>query len=48
MTDVLYVVTVLVAFAALAGFIRLCDRVVGPDEQPAAVFSSRSDDGVDR
>jgi hypothetical protein len=48
MADAFYVVTVLVAFAALVGFIRLCDRVVGSDEQTAAVVSSRSHDGADR
>jgi hypothetical protein len=44
MTDVLYLVTVLVAFAALVGLVRLCDRLVGPDEFTPMTESSAAVD----
>ncbi|MCU0310906.1 MAG: hypothetical protein MUE36_08185 [Acidimicrobiales bacterium] len=43
MADVLYVLTVLVAFAALVGLVRLCDRLVGPDETAAAITGEPTD-----
>ena len=45
MEDLLYLVTVLVAFAALAGFMRLCDRVIGPSEGGAPAHAGRDDEG---
>ena len=32
MTDVLVVVVTLAFFALCAGYVHLCDRVIGPDE----------------
>ena len=48
MTDVLYVVTVVAAFAALFGLVRVCDRLVGPDDDPAVTTSSGDRGGVSR
>jgi hypothetical protein len=42
MADIVYLVTIVIAFAGLAGLLRVCDRVIGPgpagagaDRQPA-------------
>ena len=35
MADVLYVIITVAFFALAAGFVRVCDRIIGPD--PAAV-----------
>jgi K+-transporting ATPase KdpF subunit len=32
MTDVLLLILLVGAFAAFAGYVRICDRVVGPDD----------------
>jgi hypothetical protein len=34
MADVLYVITTVTFFALAAGFVRLCDRIIGPDPTP--------------
>lgn len=31
MTDLLYVVVTVAFFAAAAGFVHVCDRIIGPD-----------------
>jgi hypothetical protein len=33
MTDVVFVVVLIAFFAAFAGFVRLCERVIGPDPE---------------
>jgi hypothetical protein len=42
MSDVLYVLLLLGSFAALAGLVRLCDRIIGGDE---AVTIGQEPDG---
>ncbi len=32
MTDVLLLILLIGAFAGFAGYVRLCDRIVGPDD----------------
>jgi hypothetical protein len=41
MSDVLYVLVLLGSFAALAGLVRLCDRIIGDDE--AVTFGQEPD-----
>ncbi len=31
MTDVLFLILLIGAFAVFAGYVRVCDRIVGPD-----------------
>jgi len=33
MTDVVFVVVLIAFFAAFAGFVMLCERVIGPDPE---------------
>ncbi len=31
MVDVIYLIGIIVFFAVMAGFVKLCDRIIGPD-----------------
>ena len=42
MADILYVVVAVAFFALAAGFVRVCDHIIGPDPAPA----SDVDDGA--
>jgi hypothetical protein len=37
MTDVLLVIALVASFAALAGFVAVCARIIGPDPEGAAL-----------
>lgn len=34
MQDVIYVIITVAFFALAAGFVRICDRIIGPDPTP--------------
>jgi hypothetical protein len=40
MADLLLLITVLVAFGALLGLVRLCDRIVGDDPPESATTAA--------
>jgi hypothetical protein len=37
MTDVIFVVVLIAFFAAFAGFVTLCERIIGPDPEGIAL-----------
>ena len=37
MTDALFVLAVIVFFAAFAGFVMVCERIIGPDPEGVAL-----------
>ena len=45
MADVAFVAVIVVFFAAAVLFVRACDRIVGPDEEPAAHAAVSSSEG---
>jgi hypothetical protein len=46
MTDLMFVVVLGVFFAAFAGFVMVCERIIGPDPE-GVVLSSGPDPVVD-
>ena len=36
MADLLFVVVIVAFFALMVAFVRVCERIVGPDETPGA------------
>ena len=47
MTDVIFVLALIVAFALLAGFLRLCERIIGPDPEGVVLASGPELGGPD-
>jgi hypothetical protein len=42
MADILYVVVTVAFFALAAGFVRVCDHIIGPDPLPAGDADDRA------
>ena len=47
MPDLLYLVVTVAFFAAVAGFVTLCDRIIGPDSEHGNPQGAGEPDPVD-
>jgi hypothetical protein len=46
MADVLFIAITIAFFALAAGFVRVCDRIIGPDDEALPAEDSRPVDEV--